>query len=224
MLFILRSYPSEYMLQAATGVLFAVLIGMTVHEFAHNYIAHLMGDPTPREQGRLTLNPSVHIYMPGFIMFLLIGFGPLGMAPINPYRMRNPRWGNLAAVAAGPISNLLLAIVFAIIMHVTGLAVPRFSANIQIGLWIILRTIVFFNLLLFVFNLLPFFPLDGWHIVYSLLPPDMADWWSRNRQMTSYAFFACLLLSFVSLPGIPSPFGILVGEPVSALMNLLGVL
>ncbi len=60
------------------GVFISVLVGMTVHEFAHNYVAYLMGDPTPKEQGRLTLDPMVHIYWPGFIMFVLIGFGILG--------------------------------------------------------------------------------------------------------------------------------------------------
>ena len=92
---------------------------MTIHEFAHNYIGWRMGDPEPARQGRLTLNPLVHINWIGWIMFAVIGFGILGSAPISPYRMplENRRWRWLAAVAAGPVSNLLLAIIFAIIIR-----------------------------------------------------------------------------------------------------------
>src|SRR6185436_15049033 len=93
-------------------------IGMTIHEFSHNYVGWRMGDPEPARQGRLTLNPLVHINWIGWIMFALIGFGILGSAPISPYRMpvENRRWRWLAAVAAGPLSNLGLAIIFAIII------------------------------------------------------------------------------------------------------------
>ncbi|MCL4254539.1 MAG: site-2 protease family protein, partial [Anaerolineae bacterium] len=94
-------FNSNFQPSFLLGALLGVLIGMTVHEFAHNYVAHLMGDPYPKRSGRLTLNPAVHIYWPGFIMFLLLGFGILGTAPISAQRMRNPRWGYLAAVAAG---------------------------------------------------------------------------------------------------------------------------
>src|SRR3712207_3597023 len=68
--------------------LIALLLGMTLHEFAHCYVADLMGDPTPRSLGRLTLNPFVHIHWIGFLMFVLLGFGILGSAPISPWRMR----------------------------------------------------------------------------------------------------------------------------------------
>jgi len=194
------------------GTLIAVLIGMTVHEFAHNYVAHLMGDPVPAREGRLTLDPSVHIYWPGFIMFVLIGFGILGSAPIAAHRMRNPRWGYLAAVAAGPFSNLLLAIVFAIPYRLIG----GFPDTIQIVLFLI----VFWNVLLFIFNLLPLFPIDGWHIVLALLPPDLAVSWQRNAQTTQYIFLGLILLSFF-------PFGnfniltTLIGEPTFRIMNIL---
>src|SRR5690606_41168026 len=105
-------------LEGILGVLIAVGIGMTIHEFAHNYVAHLMGDYVPAQQGRLTLNPFVHINWVGWLMFALIGFGILGSAPIAADRMRNPRWGYLAAVAAGPVSNLMLAAVFGIIFRI----------------------------------------------------------------------------------------------------------
>lgn len=212
---IMQTQP-EYVLQYAVGFFLAALVGMTVHEFAHNYVAFLMGDPTPADSGRLTLNPAVHIYMPGFLMFVVIGFGILGTAPINPYRMRNPRWGYLAAVAAGPLSNLLLAVVTALIMHLAGLQHGfQFQLSpIAFNLHIILSMMVLFNVLMFIFNLLPLYPIDGWRIVYTLLPPDLAESWDRNKIYTQYAFFILLMFSFVRLPGIPNLLDIIISQPL----------
>ena len=197
MLLFSNNFEPSFLLGAFLGV----LIGMTVHEFAHNYVAHLMGDPYPQRSGRLTLNPMVHIYWPGFIMFLIIGFGILGTAPIAAQRMRNPRWGYLAAVAAGPFSNLLLAIVFGIVFRIL------FGMNSSQFLIELLYYMIVFNVLQFVFNLLPMFPLDGWHITLALLPPEQAYWWKRQAQNSQFVFFALILISFVMPPG--SPFNIL---------------
>lgn len=206
-----NSNPSiEYMI----GVVLAALVGMTIHEFSHAYVAFLMGDNTAASQGRLTLDPRVHINPLGFIMFILIGFGVLGQAPINPYRMRNPRWGYLAAVFAGPLSNLLIAIVFGIIIRIIGLE-NIFGSNFRELIPQILYTMVIFNVLLFIFNLLPLFPLDGWRIVYTLLPPDLAVEWERNAQNTQMLFFALILISY--FPGFPSIFGMIIGEPTNTI-------
>lgn len=205
--------------------LIAVLIGMTIHEFAHCYVADRMGDPTPRQLGRLTLNPLVHIHWIGFAMFVLLGFGILGSAPISPWKMRNPRWGALAAVAAGPLSNLILAIIFAIVLRVLFSPVQMFTALSQGGLQslpvIILFQIISINVLLFVFNLIPLFPLDGWRMVLSLLPPDLAEWWQRNAQTSQLVFFGLILLSFIPLRGIPNILGLLIGEPTNAITRFL---
>ncbi len=200
------------------GVLLAVGIGMTFHEFAHNYVAHLMGDWVPAQQGRLTLNPLVHINWFGWLMFAILGFGILGSAPIAAHRMRNPRWGFLAAVAAGPITNLLVAAVFAIIFRIL-LPVAR-AGSIPLATIQILYIIVFFNALLFTFNLIPMFPLDGWHIVYALLPAELARVWGSPqwRQYSQFAFFALILLSFAHIFDI---FGVLIGGPSSAITSLL---
>ncbi len=182
--------------QALIATLLAVLIGMTVHEFAHNYGAFIMGDTTPERRARLTLNPMVHINPLGFLMFALIGFGILGSAPIPPaHRLRNPRWGFLVTVAAGPLSNLLLAIIFAIPIRLFGPQMGQF-------LFTLFFYLVFWNTLLFFFNLLPVFPIDGWHIVYALLPPDLAYTWQRYAQTTNYILLGLILLSFLRIPGL----------------------
>ncbi|NDJ59502.1 MAG: site-2 protease family protein [Chloroflexi bacterium] len=199
--------------------LLALGLGMTVHEFAHNYVGWRMGDPYPAQAGRLTLNPLVHINWVGWLMFALIGFGILGSAPISPYRMprENRRWRWFAAVAAGPVSNLLLAIIFALIFRIIGVgalsAMPSFVLTL---IW----QLIFLNLLLFVFNLLPFFPIDGWHIVYTLLPPDLAATWERYQQQSQYVFLGLLLLSFIPLLGF-NPFGMLIGQPTNSLFLFL---
>jgi Zn-dependent protease len=213
-LFFLSALPRELWIPGFVGLFLAVLLGMTLHEFAHNYVASLMGDPMPARWGKLTLNPMVHIYWPGFIMWLIIGFGILGTAPIDPYRipLQNRRWGYLAAVAAGPISNLILAAILALIYRV---------ANIQsYELRVVLLLMINLNALMFLFNLLPFSPLDGWTIVYSLLPADLADSWAQQKQTTYYIFMGLILLSFARIPGL-DPLNLLLSEPLNLLMNLL---
>jgi Zn-dependent protease len=194
----------------------ALLIGMTIHEFAHVYVAYRMGDNTGANQGRLTLNPLVHINPIGFLMGVIIGFGFLGSAPVNPYRMRNPRWGYLAAVAAGPISNLLIAIVFAIPIRLA----PQlfFTAN-STFLFQLFAQIIFLNIILALFNIIPLYPLDGWSIMYSLLPPDQARWWQANQQNSYYLFMLLILLSFIG--GQFNLLGILIGQPSNDLFRIL---
>jgi Zn-dependent protease len=205
-------------IEAAIMTVLAVLIGMTVHEFAHNYVGHLMGDPVPAREGRLTLNPLVHINPVGFLMFVLIGFGILGQAPISPYRMRNPRWGFLAAVAAGPLSNLLLAVIAGILLRLLE-SLVGFNSQAALTLANLFFYIIFWNVLLFVFNLLPFFPIDGWTIVLAFLPADLARWWERNAMYSQYALFALILIGFV-LPGV-SPLSSIIFGPAQAITRIL---
>jgi Zn-dependent protease len=220
-LFFLRdigNYPPDVVIAYVIGLLLAVLIGMTVHEFAHNYVGDLMGDPNPRRLGKLTLNPMAHIYWPGFLMFVIIGFGILGTAPIAAHRMRNPRYGYLAAVAAGPVSNLIVAIIAAIVFRIVVGVFDLQGTGILSLLLIVINQIIFWNLVLFVFNFLPFFPLDGWYIALALLPAREAIWWERNAQNSQFVFMALLLLSFVAPINILS---MLIGEPVNFLWRLL---
>lgn len=212
------SISTAAMLQTIVAMLLVLGAGMTAHEFAHCWIADRMGDDTPRRLGRLTLNPLVHVNWVGWLMFALIGFGILGAAPINARRMHNPRWGFFAAVAAGPLANLALALFFALVAGILGTA--QLFALPQILRALILM-MVYWNLLLAVFNLLPLYPLDGWQIVLAALPPAPAYEWQRHAQTSQYVFFGLIILSFM-LPNL-NLLGAVIGEPVDWLArNLLG--
>lgn len=209
-----------------------LLIAMTLHEFAHAYVAHLMGDDTAKEQGRMTLNPLVNINPMGYIIGVLVGFGILGSAPVNSYRMRNPRWGMFYAVLAGPLSNLMLAALVAIPFRL-GLITPSVADNGFLpSATRILTELVYMNVLLFVFNLLPLFPLDGWTVMYSALPPQQAVWWQSQRQNSTYVMFGLIALSFLGpnlsaiSPGLGllNPLVWLIGQPTAFIFSqLLGL-
>ncbi len=143
----------------------AVTIALTVHEFAHAKVADMAGDPTPRMNGRVSLNPLDHYDPIGTTMIFLFGIGWGKPVPINPAYFRNPRRDEILVSFAGPGSNFVMAILFAIPLRF-GLAGVYASAFH----WVIL-----INLLLGFFNLIPIYPLDGSHILSNLLPVHSAQ-------------------------------------------------
>jgi hypothetical protein len=175
----------EYLISAGIVLLF----GMGWHEYAHAVVANWWGDPTPRQFGRLTPNPLVHINWIGWLMFLIIGFGVLGSVPVNPRLMRDPRWGRFWTSAAGPLSNLLQAIVFAIGWQILfKMLAPSLPIGVVRFLHTFFSTGVWLNIFLFFFNILPFvipggmfsqaqsfMPFDGWTMIYSLLPGSFIE-------------------------------------------------
>ena len=183
-----------------------VLIAFPLHELAHAVAADRLGDPTPRQYGRITLNPLAHIDPMGGILMLLFGFG-WATTPVNPNRLRgNRQVGSIIVSAAGPLSNLLLAAVIAIPFRA-----DIFSASM---FWEVLYYFGIINLLLFVFNLLPIPPLDGFNILANLLPSSM-----RNQLMALAQYGSLLLLLLVLLPG--GLFWGIIGPPMDFLRELL---
>jgi len=135
-----------------------LLITISIHEYSHAKVADILGDPTPRLAGRLTLNPISHIDPFGLLALVLVRFGWAKPVPVNPYNFKNPRGGELLVSLAGPLSNFLLAWVLAIIYKNVPLPNNDFlSMIISYTIWI--------NLSLAVFNLIPIPPLDGSHIL-----------------------------------------------------------
>ncbi|MBD3307147.1 site-2 protease family protein [candidate division KSB3 bacterium] len=159
----------------------ALLLSLTLHEFAHARIALRFGDPTALQAGRVTLNPLRHLDPLGTILLLLVGFGWAKPVPVNPYNLHPRRMGQVMVSLAGPLSNLCLAILAGCLLKIVFSVISN-GAESQltefIGLALIyLMTI---NLVLFTFNLIPLFPLDGHHIVREMLPvgkqADFMQW------------------------------------------------
>jgi Zn-dependent protease len=165
----------------------AAVLAFTIHEFAHAAVAYLFGDPTAKNEGRLTLNPLSHVDPVGLLLIFLIGFGWARPVPFNPYFFRNPRLATVLVALAGPFSNLLLAFLFIII----GVFQPDNSFVLE--LWL---HIVFLNLTLFVFNLLPLPPLDGYQTIKYLSPRSVQI---KMAEMENYGYLIFLLLAVTPL-------------------------
>jgi Zn-dependent protease len=190
----------------------AVVVAITFHEYAHGKMADFLGDPTPRYQGRLTLNPIVHIDALGFLLLLVAGFGWAKPVQVNPWNLRyGPRQGMMLVALAGPLMNLVVAFTSAFILT---LALPDLvilnSQNILVD---ILRALVVVNVYLAVFNLIPVPPLDGAKILAGLLKSS-----GPIYQLEAYGPVILLILVATGLIGkilIP------VSEFVIYLLNLV---
>lgn len=200
------------------ALLIALVFGISIHEFSHAAAATWLGDPTPGRQGRLTLQPAAHLEVMGSLMFLVAGFGWGKPVQYNPYALRgNPRTGQAIVAAAGPLSNFLLAVVLAIVTRLVTLGVGIqgwISGTPENTLVELLAWIVYFNLVLSSFNLIPIFPLDGFTILEGILPPQLAEFFATTRQ---YGFFILMLLFFAG----GSLLGPLLYDPLTRLWQLL---
>lgn len=175
-----------------------LLISLTIHEAAHAWSADKLGDPTARMLGRVSLNPLVHIDWIGTVLLPLIaaasGLPLIGWAkpvPVNTSNLGNPRRDFMIVAAAGPISNLLQAVVAAMLLRVV--FDPAAQPNVAVSL---LTNAVWINLLLAFFNLIPVPPLDGGNVVLGLMPPRMAAAYSGLR---NYGFLILYLLMFTGV-------------------------
>lgn len=182
-----------YSLAEIPYVAVALVVAFAVHEFSHAWVAYKFGDPTAQRQGRLTLNPINHLDPLGTILIFIAGFGWARPVPVNRFMFKNPRLAGVLVSVAGPVSNLILVFLAVAIWYIfvtLGLAqgVPTFFLdflNIFIGL----------NAMLFVFNLLPFPPLDGYRIIEDLAPSNI------RAKMTQYeAYGSIIFLILVITP------------------------
>lgn len=205
--------------QESMMFLVILVLSLSVHEAAHAFTADAFGDPTPRSQGRCTLNPIAHIDPIGFVMMCVVVFSGFGLGwgkPVqaNPANMTNPRWGYWMTVLAGPLSNFAQAIIYAICYHLTLLTVGNPGFILQF-----FGFAVFVNCSLALFNLLPIGPLDGMQLVAGILPPKVGEVWKKFNY--SYGFMLLLMLILIRVDG-SSIVGKLVWEPtVRVASNLL---
>jgi len=199
-----------------------LLVAFTIHELSHAVVADRMGDPTPRRMGRITLNPIAHLDPIGTILLLVSGFGWAKPVMINPMNLRgNPRTGMAIVAAAGPISNLIMAVFFSLPFKLGLVAFSAFGASSVIpSLSELLFQFVWINLILAFFNLIPIPPLDGYKILTGILPPDIAY---RLRPLEQYGFLILMGVIFI-LPmlGIDLISNLIMTPSMMALSFLIG--
>ena len=174
-----------------------ILFSLTIHEYAHAYVANKLGDDTAKRLGRLTLNPLKHLDIIGTILLVLVHFGWAKPVPVNPSNFKNPKKDMLYVAIAGPISNLITAVVAAIFLKLiifnTSMdsIFPITEPVTQILVWLI-----FISVVLAVFNMLPFPPLDGSRVLYGLLPDEMGRY---IMKIETYGIL--ILLALIMLGG-----------------------
>lgn len=200
-------------MQGLTSILFSIIVlimSVVIHEVAHGAMANSLGDPTAKLQGRLNLNPLLHLDPIGsFIVPLILYFASSGTfmfgwakpVPYNPYNLRNQRTGPALVAAAGPLTNLAVAIIFSLFFQV----LPQSALSVQL-----FATVIVINVALAVFNLFPIPPLDGSKILFGLLP---ARWEWIQHTMEQYGLIILILFLFFG--------GSIIGSAVNAVLGLL---
>jgi len=198
------------------GRVIGLVIGFTLHEWAHAFTAYRLGDNTAYRQGRLTLDPRAHIEPLGIILALIAGFGWARPVPINPRAFYPHETRGLVIVSlAGPVMNLIIAAVFGGAIRLLSAAgmMPGF-------LYTVLATVVLFNLVLFLFNLIPLAPLDGYRIAVGVLPYQQSATLVRYERETTLALMLIIMLGAIT-DGRLDPLGTLLGPPIRFLFRTL---
>lgn len=198
-----------------------IMLTLSVHEYAHGLVAKKLGDSTAYNLGRLSLNPLKHIDPIGFVMFLLIGVGYAKPVPISSRNFKKPRRDMALVGAAGPISNLILALIFTTILKIFSLLLPSiimngpawaFTASNYFILMLYLG--IYYNIAFAIFNLIPAPPLDGSRILYTFLPSKLLF---KIQLYEKYFFLGVLIIMLIfSIIGIS-----LIGEATTFIIDLL---
>src|SRR5690606_283936 len=196
------------------GRVIGLVIGFTLHEWAHAYSAYRLGDMTAYRQGRLTLDPRAHIEPIGIILALIAGFGWARPVPVNPSAFYpNETRGFVIVSLAGPLMNLLIAAIVGTLIRV------MIAAGILSSfLYTVLATVVLFNIVLFLFNLIPLAPLDGYRIAVGVLPRESSATLVRYERETTLALMLIIMLGAMT-NGRLDLLGTVLGPPIRFLFN-----
>ncbi|MBR6012614.1 MAG: site-2 protease family protein [Selenomonadaceae bacterium] len=176
-----------------------IIIAMVVHEFAHARVAYALGDFTPKLAGRLTLNPAAHVDPIGLLMLVIAHFGWAKPVQINPYNFQNPRRDEILVSVAGPAANLITAFITVIFMAL----LYKMGVEMSQGMRLVLSLIMIININFAIFNMIPFPPLDGFHILQNVLPYELAR---KLEGLERYSFIFLIIilmtpiLSYIFVP------------------------
>lgn len=181
-----------YPLSEIPYVAITLIVAFTFHEFAHAYVAYKFGDMTARKQGRLTLNPLQHLDPIGTLLIFIAGFGWARPVPVNRFNFKRPRLSGFMVSVAGPLSNLILAS----IGFVIGYGMVKAGVNVTDNLHTFLDLFIQLNVVLFVFNLLPFPPLDGYRMIEDLTTNRFR---AKMTQLETYGGLIFLILVITPL-------------------------
>lgn len=202
-------------------IAFVIVVAITVHEFAHAWVADHFGDPTPRYQGRVTLNPLAHLDPFGTLLLFLVGFGWGRPVQFDPHNLKDPIKDAAIIALAGPVSNLLLSVLLIFL-------IPLLSAPLGISAEVagfLLELGVTYNVMLALFNLIPVYPLDGSKILFALLPRQMAL--EYDVMMNRYGNFILIALILPLVNGV-SAVSLLISPAIDLVttlfMNLAGMI
>lgn len=199
-------------------ILPGILIGLSFHEFGHAYVSTKLGDPTPKLQGRVTINPLAHIDPVGMVCLLFCGFGWGIPVQINPSYYKNRRRDEILVGFAGVAMNLILAIVFSLLVRVAITVFQSTQSETASIIYQILLNVVMINVVLMVFNLLPVPPLDGFGIVTNLFNLQKYSWYDKYYQYGYFILIFLVLLGVVS--AILSPVTMFIMKLLSPLMGI----
>lgn len=190
--FDINSFIQQLIIQAPP-----FLFALTVHELAHGYVAWRLGDPTAKNEGRLTLNPLKHLDPLGVLAFIIMKIGWAKPVPVNPRYFKNPQRDMLLVALAGPGSNIILAVASAALAHlfVALQFLPFFILQPVVAM---LAASVWINIMLAVFNCIPIPPLDGSKVLMSLLPPEAARGYAK---LEPFGFIVLLVLFYTGVIG-----------------------
>lgn len=180
-----------YSLEELPYVIVSLLIAFTVHEFSHAYVAYKFGDPTAKNEGRVTLNPIQHLDPIGTLLILIAGFGWARPVPVNRFHFKNPKLAGVLVSFAGPFSNLIVAILGFLIFY--GLLASGVGPDLPFFVEPFLSILINLNILLFVFNLIPLPPLDGYRIVQDLVSADLRAKMTQYEQYGSLIFLILII-------------------------------
>jgi len=208
------------------SVIIALILSIILHEMAHGYAADWLGDPTARLAGRLSPNPLVHIdpvgsiLIPALLFFTSAGFlfGWAKPVPYNPYNLKNQKWGDAIVAAAGPATNILLAVIFAMLIRGAD------SLGLSASFVDLASFIVYINLLLAFFNMIPIPPLDGSKMLMAVLPFNVAMLYREiTARIEQFGLLFTFLFIFLFIRIFWAPFSALVFSVFSLLTGMQGL-